>query len=114
MYCDSFEPYGLAMFFAKGDEEIALQKKLLEENVPHFLKHICPHIKSGKWICGDKITLADFCIGRLYTDYHCNPNAKCRDEFAKICADYPEWDAYGKKFMAENKAYLASRGPYPA
>ena len=55
------------------------------------------------------MTLADFCLGRLYTDYFKNPQAACKERFAALLEKYPEYEGFGIIFSAEMQDYLKKR-----
>ena len=50
----------------------------------------------GKWLFGEKLTLADFLIGKIYTDYFGNPACPHRDLLDELLKKNPEFEAYGK------------------
>ena len=72
-------------------------------------------LKEGEWLVGNKLTLADFWIGGLYTNYFANPNVgHSKEWFAETLAKYPAFEAYGKKFAEANAEHLAKRPDAPA
>ena len=41
---------------------------VFNDAIPDFLDFLEPYLKEGKFICGDKLTTADFVIGGFYTN----------------------------------------------
>ena len=71
----------------------------------------------GKWLAGDKITVADFCIGAYYVDWFTHPSPKYGkkgkvNRWTQALEANPKFDAYGKMFAEENKEWLAARPKY--
>lgn len=96
--------------FAGSDPKVTL-----EDKVPKFLDRIEPLLSNGGWLVGDKISIADFWIGGLYTNYAANPAVGYgKDgEWAALLAKYPAFEAYGKRFAEANKEWIAKRHPAP-
>ena len=114
-YVDVFAKIAPAIFFEK--DPVEKQKKcddLFNNVLPNFLNAIKKYFTSpGKFLFGDTLTLADFVVGKLYVDYFANPNCPHGEEWKRVLAGTPEFDAYGKRFSAENAAYLAKRPVCP-
>ena len=64
-------------------------------------------------MAGYKLTIADFWIGGLYTNYMTNPDSFGRRQFLDLLQYYPDFEAYGKRYAEANKDYLAKRPQYP-
>ena len=65
-------------------------------------------------ITSERLTIADFWIGSLYTNYLANPNIKFgKKEFAQLLVDFPTFEGYGKRYSAAVKKHLDSRVNYP-
>lgn len=78
--------------------------------INNFLTEIDGNLTKSKFLCGDNLTIADFTIGALYTNYVANPHTTfAKDRFAKVLQDFPNFKAYGERFAEANKEYLASR-----
>ena len=78
-----------------------------------FLTNAAPYFESD-FLVGDKLTIADFWIGGLYTNYLANDlNTYAKDEFANLLSKHPVFEAYGKRYAEANKAFLESRAQYP-
>ena len=61
---------------------------------------------------GDRLTVADFWIGGLYTNGFDNDKVFMKERWAALLKQYPAFEAYGKRFTFANKAYLARRPKY--
>jgi glutathione S-transferase len=94
---------------AEIDEKV---KDAVEGYVPKFLDEINDKCKDG-WLVGDKISLADFFVGGLYTNYLANENITFGKEgWASVLEKYPNFKAYGERYAAENAQHLSTRGKY--
>ena len=95
----------------QADKDAAI-KTLAEETIPKFLDEINEKCKDG-WLVGDKISLADFFVGGLYTNYLANEHITYgKDEWKSLLDKYPNFKGYGERYAAENAAWLASRGKH--
>jgi hypothetical protein len=70
-----------------------------------------------KWLCSnDKLTVADFWIGTLYTD-HCvnknNVNKTTLAVWADVLKMYPNFKRFGEDFAKENADWLKKRNARP-
>ena len=107
-YTDFF-PKFTTPFTKQGDEQKQLMKENVETHLPKLMALLEPYL-DGTWLVGDKITIADFYIGGIYTNYMNNPAlGYCKDEWANTKKSYPKFVAYGERYAAENAKYLASR-----
>ena len=100
--------------FAKdpADKEAKI-KKLFEETLPKYLDEIEKVCGESKFLVGDTLTIADFFVAGLYTNYLHNEHITfAKDEFAAILAKYPKFQAYGERYAEENKDYLSKRGNF--
>ena len=100
-------------FFAPEEKRPEMVKDIMEKIIPTLMKTLEPYL-GGTFLVGDKITVADFWIGGLYTNFmnHAEIGFGAED-WAKAKADYPKFAAYGERFAAENAAYLSSRAVAP-
>ena len=82
-YVDLFGPMMSALVFEKDPAAKAeKQEKFFGTQLPTFMNQVCKYINSpGRWLFGDKICAADFMVGRVYTDYMCDPASPCHDKF---------------------------------
>jgi glutathione S-transferase len=78
----------------------ALPAKLLEspfslpsnKEIPKFLDFLEPYLQDGKFLCGDKLTIADFVIGGFYCNSLDNEKiAFGKEKFQALLADYPKF-----------------------
>lgn len=114
-YVDLFDPLLSAIALEK-DPAVKAQKqeKMFGTQLPTFMNQVCKYIKGpGRWLFGDKICAADFMVGRLYTDYMCDPMGPCHDKFKQCLSNCPEFERYGQQFAAEMADYLAKRPKTP-
>lgn len=98
--------------FAKDEEEKATAVKKFTDTTVNFMKVVdkalCMH--SGKWICGDKITIADFVLASVYGNLAMNPNCPVKDIVAPIVMGKPRCKSHCANIMKE-MTYLTTRGP---
>ena len=102
------------IFGALSDKDPVSKKakcdKLFDVTLPAWIQKILKYLRSpGKFLFGDKLTLADFLVGRVYTDYFTNALAGERLAFTNLLTLYPEFDTYGKRFTVEMGDYLVKR-----
>ena len=90
-----------AVFYA-GDKQKELLMELFEKKLPAFIKLIQPELDKGGWLVGNKLTIADYWVGKLYTDLAINPNSYGRAEWAAFLKKNPKFEQFGKRFFAEN------------
>jgi len=86
-------------------EIVEAMKKFLDGAAPHF---------EGNFLVGDKLSIADFWIGGLYTNYLASSDIPFgKEQFSEVLASYPAFEAYGKRYAEEMKSYISSRAKYP-
>ena len=69
-----------------------------------------PLCAKGEWLTGPDLTIADFWIGALYTNYINNPNITFAQEKWPTCLDnFPQFKAYGERFSEAMKTRLEKR-----
>lgn len=117
-YFEDFLPKMYKATIAKEHERNSHYPDLFNTSLPKFLKVVEGELAkhSNNWVCGDKLTVADFWIGGLYVNVFTNPNRPQNwgsEEFAKLMNDFPNYKAYGEKFAAEIKPRLDTRAAYP-
>jgi len=49
---------------------------VVNDQIPDFLDFLDPYLEDGKFLCGDKLTTADFVIGSFYTNMIANERDK--------------------------------------
>ena len=76
-----------------------------------FLRVCEPMCAKGEWLCGPKLTVADFWIGGMYTNLINNEHCFGREHWDACLDEFPAFKAYGQKFAAEVKKRLESRPP---
>merc|ERR1712046_298373 len=78
--------------------------------IPQWIEFLDPYLKEGEFLCGEKLTIADFLIGGLYVNTITNKKAPFGTEkWSELLKKYPNFKAYGEKFAEANKAYLSTR-----
>ena len=72
--------------FAPEDQREAMYPDIFEKMLPNFLTKLDPYCAKGKFIAGgDDITIADFAVGGLYTNYLNNPSMSfAKDKWAAV------------------------------
>ena len=83
--------------------------KIFEKTLPIFLKQLEDHLEAsnGPYICGNKLTIADFLIGGLWSNYINNDAISFEKEKWQIVdKDYPKCAQYGANFMIENQKWI--------
>lgn len=101
-------------FLAKPEDREAMYPALFDDALPKLLD-ICEQRLEGKtYLCGDKLSIADFFIGGIYTNYITNDSVGFAKEKWQVAADkYPNYKAYGARFAEANKKRLDNRPAYP-
>ena len=98
--------------FAKDKEPML--PNIFEKVLPTYLKEIDATCAKGEFICGPKLTIADFAIAGLYTNYLANENISfAKEQFAAILKEFPNFEAYGKRVETECAEYFKNRKQYP-
>lgn len=60
--------------FAPEDKREAMVAEIFDSVIPNFLKIVEPLCeKNGKYLFGNKLTIADFVVGGLFTNFIENP-----------------------------------------
>ena len=78
-------------------------KKFFDETLPKFLREVEPVCAEHKFIVADTITIADFRLGGLYTNYIMNDAMQYgRDQYGNCLDNFPNFKAYGERFTKEN------------
>ena len=98
----------------KGEAQETAVNALFNTVLPKFLKICEDKLAKGRiYICGDKITIADFYIGGLYPNLFVNDKCPFGGERWAACLEnYPNFKAYGERFAADNAARLTTRNSY--
>ena len=102
-------------FFAPEDKRDAMYPEIFEKVLPKFLKYVDAACAKGQFIVGDKLTIADFCVGGIYTNYIGNPNVGfAKEKWEAVLADFPNFKAYGERFVAAiNEKHMSKREGKP-
>ena len=98
--------------FAQDEETKAKLIDACFEAHGKFLKAFDAQFAKG-FLCGDKLTAGDFCLGSFYTNYYANPSVGfAADRWKALLDEHPNFKAYGEKFAAELADYLSTRPSY--
>jgi len=100
------------MFAKTNEEKEEMIKKIFDEALPKFLNVVEPLCAKGQWIVGEKLTIADFWIGGIYTNFINEKELPfAKDKWATCLDNFPHFKAYGEKFSEEMKVWLEYRKP---
>ena len=113
IYTDVIGKFYSGAMTSDPDAKAQKVKDLFDTYLPKVLKAAEDQLKSNggkKFLFGDRLNIADFWYGGIYTNYFNNPNAAYGTEiWQKTLQNYPTFEAYGKRFSQENARHLASR-----
>jgi len=60
-------------------------------------------LDNGQFLCGDKLTIADFLIGGLYVNTIINDKALFgKEKWSELMKEYPNFKNYGERFKEAN------------
>ena len=101
--------------FASENDRPALMEKYFGAGglMPTFCKALDSDFAKGQFLCGDKLTCADFMVGNLYVSLATNAGAYGRDAWAGLLTQFPNFKAYGERYRAANSAWLSKREARP-
>lgn len=90
--------------------DIKLPVPIPNKAIPKWIEFLEPYLNEGEFLCGEKLTIADFVIGGLYTNTITNDNTLFGvDKWSDLLKKYPNFKSYGEKFAEANKEYLSTR-----
>lgn len=90
-------------FIAPDDaSKKAAVSKLFDVRMPYIMKIVGPRIAKGGWLVGNRMSTADFYFGNIYASISTNRDSYGRGEWAEWLKAHPGFEAYGKRFCAEN------------
>ena len=102
-----------ATFQARAEQE-QLINEFFDKILPKFTAVVEPIAAKGEWIAGPTLTMADFWIGGLYTNFINNPNITiAQDNWVGLKDTYSRFKAYGEKFAVIVKKRSDSIGQCP-
>ena len=111
---DMYIPEFLKMTGGDQEKIDAAIDKIHNNVLPKFMEGIASYVSKEGWAVGDKISLADFCLGAIWCNYINNPHGSTsQDKYAAFREANPALCAYGARFEAENAKWLSSRNPSP-
>ena len=98
--------------FSGDDDKI---EAAINDKAGPFIAKIEERLSKNKFLGGDKLVVADFWIGSMYTD-KCvnreNKNAKAIECWAALLKKYPNFKRYGEDFIKENSDWMHKRLPH--
>lgn len=99
--------------FAKTPEEKTEQiNKIFDQALPKLLSVVEPLCAKGGWLVGDSLTIVDFWIGGIYTNFINERSINYAQDKWPTCLDsFPNFKAYGERFSEEMKVRLEYREP---
>ena len=89
--------------------------KIFDKVLPRFLQQLEEHFdkNAGPFICGDKLCIADFLIGGLWTNFIRNDSVSFeKEKWQAVDTSFPKCAEYGKKFIEANAKRLEAREAY--
>ena len=92
-------------------EKATCAAEVFDTLLPKYLESIDAACAKGQFIAGEKLTIADFCVGGIYTNYVVNPKIDYgpAEKWTEILEKFPNFKAYGERFAAEMKEHLEKR-----
>ena len=100
---------------AHNEAEKATQTaEIFDKIVPTFLAKIDERCASGEFLVGKNLTIADFYVGGLYTNFCANSSiAFAADQWAAVLEKHPNFKAYGERYVAATQKWQSERPAYP-
>ena len=97
--------------FSKEEGAAEKYKEIVEAKLVPFIATVAAALPADKkYICGDDITIYDFVVAGMFTNFICSPTAKYAELFAEKYAAAPDRvKKYVDDFTAEMKEYLDAR-----
>lgn len=117
-YVDLFDLSGDAAF-GKGFDPSTIPdcRTKYWAKLDDFLTFLEPYCAKGQFLCGNKLSVADFWVGAMVTGLFKNPNSFGHeggaDSFESKGSKYPAFMAYCDRFCAENKKRMDTRPALP-
>jgi glutathione S-transferase len=100
------------MKFCQDDEEKkALFFDYLTKGLPQWLSIMEKRLAGKKFVVGDRITIADFCLGAFLHSVHANPENPASCTYKHVLKEYPAVTAYIATMGKECEQRLQSRAP---
>ena len=106
-------PKFAALLFASPDKKTEMLFEVLTKTLPNFLATVEKRLAGKKFICGERITCADFMLGAFLLSTVANENNANYYAMAHILKSYPAVSSFVENFKNANKEFLAARGPAP-
>jgi len=110
---DFFNGHGFTLgpkIFAKDWSDEA--KEAFTKNVNGACNHLAKHLPGDKFICGDKITIADMCAAQYFFSFIHNksfPNQEWAEAGKEILEKFGKVNAYVERLRAELAEHLEKR-----
>lgn len=90
-------------------DDLKLPVPIPNNAIPKWIEFLEPYLNDGEFLCGEKLTIADFVIGGLYTNTITNEKSGGKEKWSDLLKKYPKFEAYGERFAEANKMYLTTR-----
>ena len=103
--CDEFmDGYAdiLAKVYKPHFEPSVDTTELFSTVLPKYLDSIDAACAKGQFLCGANLTVADFAVGCLYTNYFNNAGVFKSQNWKYVLDKFPNFKAYGERFSAAN------------
>ena len=88
---------------------------IFDKHVPEYLKQLEEYLSNnqGPFLCGEKITIADFMVGMLWASFINNDAVSfAKERWATASDEYPKCKEYGAAFLAANEKRMSNREGY--
>ena len=109
MLCDAYADVLAKIYkphFVEEEKREAMYAEIFEQVLPKFLTIIAPLCEKNDWLVGDRMTIADFWIAGLYTNFLSNDQIGfAKERFQAVLKAYPAFEEYGKRFFEATVEY---------
>eukprot|EP00355_Strombidium_rassoulzadegani_P007574 CAMPEP_0168625292 /NCGR_PEP_ID=MMETSP0449_2-20121227/9917_1 /TAXON_ID=1082188 /ORGANISM="Strombidium rassoulzadegani, Strain ras09" /LENGTH=91 /DNA_ID=CAMNT_0008667003 /DNA_START=373 /DNA_END=645 /DNA_ORIENTATION=+ len=87
--------------------------EIFEVHLPKLMDYLEPKCRQTKtFLVGNKLTIADFIVGGLYTNLANNPHVGYGGQrWVEFLRKNPSFNAYGERYSKAMQKYLDKRNP---
>lgn len=108
--CFNDKAIGIALNLAQPEVLLKQNFNPISNAVPDWIEFLLPYLGDNKFLCGDKLTIADFAIAGIYTNSILDEKTwKIKDKWKPLMSKYPKFVYYGERFKEENIVHLKER-----